>query len=303
MSKSIAVSALAPFLEGSDQYRITMVEAQVKERFGDKVRVVASHPDKVIILHEGGVSSCKLDKGGLGECEKMDVELKTPVDEAVDLRERLVRMVEAYVIAESDGRKKIVEDAVGGLLRFVRPEHVMASELLSEQFDVLLAERPWLKAVEAKHAEHRNALYGKLGMLKERELRPAFKTVQTAYAETIPESEAERVRHSVLPALNRVAARLREQEKMLGEVTLPEGMTAPEEVAALDDLKNFYTQVLDDVAGLRQALEQKLRLDARTADVLQLCKLHDSVVERVNRLDFATELVRTANAKITGGKR
>lgn len=284
LPKSLGVETLKELLAGSFQEAMTHAEERIEERFGEDAVLLAMKHDSVVVVHGESVEKYAYVEGRIGE-RLAPIVLLTPVDEAVMLRESAESAMDKLFSGDRAGFAAAVRD----LAPAVREDHLRAGDMLSEEFTELLGEgQSWVKTLGERAARMRETLHGKLRGLKERTLKPKFSSMIK-----VEDGTAEPLRHEVLPALYALSARLKENAEVLESSKIPTAPTGkPDLDAAHSTVAAFREGVLDNVLGLRDALGKKLRLDARTAPVPSLAKLHDDLVPRLNQIDLATSFVR-----------
>jgi hypothetical protein len=289
---SVRADDLSRLTAGSHQHAARRVHAFVEAKFGDGANLLASFSDKVIVVHEDRLACYAVEDGGLGGEIDMDVEYLDAVGEAVELR----RLAKASLVSLFEGRRHDFESGLVEVVRGVSARHVMAESAIDTTLENTLSDdRGWLRLQTERAPTMRKFLRGVLGELDGRRFRPQFKSVYDGTAGAATED----ARHAILPALQALSARLKEQEALLATVGVPQlGELAPEHAELFDIVSGFGTTLADDVGALRYALESKLRLAGRTAAVQNLARLHDSLAERVNQIDFATKFYERACSQI-----
>ncbi len=285
--KSVSSEALRGIMAGSYQEMLAHAEERIEEKFGEDAVLLALRPDSVVVLHGEDIGKYAYVERQLGERMQLPIVLMTPVDEAIAIRGAAEDAIGKLLAGDRSGFAAAVREIAPS----VREEHLRAGEVVSEEFAGLLADtHGWVKTHDERAGRMRETLHGKLRSLKERTLKPRFASLYR-----VEDGSSEPRRHEVLPALYQLEARLKEHAETLESSKIPTEATGkPDLDAAHSTVAAFREGVLDNVRGLRDALGKKLRLDARTAPVSSLAKLHDDLVNRMNQIDFATLFVRTS---------
>lgn len=264
-----------------------------KAKFGgsDKVEVfpIATYPNHVVVFNTNReVFRATVDRSGarpfITKVEKLDLQpIRDWLDEGLSSLDASIECL--FEGKKSDAKKKITEviSQFGGSDGLLRAKYrVIAKQLGAENF--------WKTYMAENKAMIRKYLHGELGKLRENNHRPRYSVLYTTHAPEIRVGVAEKLIAELNDLGNKadhVLNRINEAVKAADSLLDDSAFRTVDDEVQIGKFKRFAADYIEDLQGLRSAIQEALR----DKDVPAMALVYDTAAGKFEEYKIAGRLI------------